>query len=780
MAETNFSLQPQTSNSAHAAKSSGGRQRVISSCLTCRRRKVKCDHAHPICGSCTRGSHVCTWADQVQAATSSGRISKTVCNNYGKASKNGDVQARLDRLEQLLEKAVGSQGGKAVASVRSSTELERPELAQLTPSSASQTSHGGGIASDDGDGTLLLDGGQSQFVSSLHYALLAEEIHDIKALLGDKTEEEKSEVPQSTLVDLLSLGRARSQSSLEQLLPSSQEQRDTLLDIYFANVDPMVRITHKPTVVRKFSYYNQEAHPISFAIYFSAINSLPPKIVQNKFGESKENLLNRFQLGVEITLARENYLTTSSLEIFQGFLLWLICIMREEDMGKAWVLLGLAFRIALDQGLHRDPSLFPVGSMDALTIELRRRLWHQLGHLEFRAAECKGQEPSISEDSYTTLPPRNIDDEDLVEGASPGLAPYDEQKFTTITFQLVRYIGTRALRRIVQDTYRLERRMLDCGLHGTSKPDPAQELRNLYDRIKIMLDELHEENHRKYLHYLNPEIHMQRITLQVASLLEWRSYLLFWLRMPRAYRDIVFSEDIRRSIFEKSVNCVEAVNGAASDVDTARFQWHIGGIASFQAIMHVLSELRNPLFDAPDRQRALSALQTSRNLRENNSSKAWQAIRNMIDKAVAEHKASPREQRPESSSTYVSPPQPISSSMQQDSASTGDMRIYSPMEAIPSYSYQQGPLAQYNPPTVSLPSQSLGTVSMDPMQSIQNQTAPSWEDFSFNNIANIVGDVGPTPGVLPDFDFGFWGDPFNYENEAAMPLPDNFYPWSTS
>jgi hypothetical protein len=29
---------------------------------------------------------------------------------------------------------------------------------------------------DDGDGTLLLDGGQSKFVSSLHYALLAEEV----------------------------------------------------------------------------------------------------------------------------------------------------------------------------------------------------------------------------------------------------------------------------------------------------------------------------------------------------------------------------------------------------------------------------------------------------------------------------------------------------------------------------------------------------------------------------------------------------------------------------
>ena len=96
----------------------------------------------------------------------------------------------------------------------------------------------------------------------------------------------------------------------------------------------MVRITHKSTVIRKFATYNQEAHPIAYAIYFSAINSLPPKVVHNKFGESKETLLNRFQLGVEISLAQENYLTTSNLEIFQGFVLWLTCITREEDMGK--------------------------------------------------------------------------------------------------------------------------------------------------------------------------------------------------------------------------------------------------------------------------------------------------------------------------------------------------------------------------------------------------------------------------------------------------------------
>jgi hypothetical protein len=52
--------------------------------------------------------------------------------------------------------------------------------------------------------------------------------------------------------------------------------------------------------------------------------------------------------------------------------------------------------------------------------------------------------------------------------------------------------------------------------------------------------------------------------------------------------------------------------------------------------MHVLSELRNPLFDSPNRRRALQALQMSRLLKENTNTKAWSVVRSMIDKVLGE------------------------------------------------------------------------------------------------------------------------------------------------
>ena len=121
--------------------------------------------------------------------------------------------------------------------------------------------------------------------------------------------------------------------SLEMLMPETQGGRDALLDIYFSNVDPVVRITHRPSLINKLPAYVHNVHPLAFAIFYSAINSLPPALVESKFGESREELMGKYELGVEIGLARANYLTSSNLELLQAFVLWLTCITREEDIG---------------------------------------------------------------------------------------------------------------------------------------------------------------------------------------------------------------------------------------------------------------------------------------------------------------------------------------------------------------------------------------------------------------------------------------------------------------
>jgi hypothetical protein len=202
-----------------------------------------------------------------------------------------------------------------------------------------------------------------------------------------------------------------------------------------------------------------------------------------------------------------------------------------------------------------------------------------------------------------------------------------------------------------------------------------------------------------------------------------------------------------------------------------------GGIASFQAIMHVLSELRNPLFDTPDRQRALRALQMSRLLRENNGAKAWQAVRNMIDRAIEEHNASSRNTS-QSSSTYTSPRGQANTAPLED-PSNDNVRVFPAMGAIPSYALQMSS-GRYTPdPITTNPQQVQPNPDLLPpmhhqqhqqqqqiqlqqhqqqqqqqqQQSAQNLGQPIWDDFNLTNINNIVGDAQLTPGIMPDFDF---------------------------
>lgn len=105
------------------------------------------------------------------------RVAKPSITGNSKLSRNGDVQARLDRLESLLEKAVTGHAPPQLHPPRHiRQEEEQGHDSDLSPSATSQTSLGAGISSDNNEGTLLLDGGQSKFVSSLHYALLADEV----------------------------------------------------------------------------------------------------------------------------------------------------------------------------------------------------------------------------------------------------------------------------------------------------------------------------------------------------------------------------------------------------------------------------------------------------------------------------------------------------------------------------------------------------------------------------------------------------------------------------
>ncbi|KAK2839261.1 hypothetical protein FQN49_006316, partial [Arthroderma sp. PD_2] len=530
------------------------------------------------------------------------------------------------------------------------------------------------LSTDSYDGALLLEaeGGQSRWVSSLHYALLADEIHDVKMLLRVQARGASSESPPS-----LDQGAApfpfstpfSPETAVDSLIawaPKSVEDCFSLLDTFYSNVDPMTRLVHKPSLQRRFTQYVNEIYgtrtqapgeeneilisgpaihtfkPLALAIFYSAINSLSAEDVQIRFAADKATLMARFQREVEHGLSKEGFLTTPRIEVLQAFVLLLTCQSREDDMSRTWTLLGLAIRIALSQGLHRDPSLFPSNNMDVVQVEARRRLWHQICHLDFRSAESRGQEPTIADEDYTTLLPRNVSDEDLVEGVHPAAETCSPPGFTDMTGHLIRLNGIHCFRRIVRSTYRLERRIKTSTINGSGSLYPVTELQTLFVEVRSMVDEMTAHLQSQYLQYCDPRISHQRLALGLAAVIEWRCWSIFWLRTPKQFREAVVSPEFRQTVLAKSVSLMESMNTMPYDKDAQSFQWHIGGHACFQAIMHIVSELGTPEFQSLDhhplRSRALAVLKKTMDLRRLELSSTWNVINRIISSCLAKNR----------------------------------------------------------------------------------------------------------------------------------------------
>lgn len=143
----------------------------------------------------------------------------------------------------------------------------------------------------------------------------------------------------------------------------------------------------------------------------------------------------------------------------------------------------------------------------------------------------------------------------------------------------------------------------------------------------------------------------------------------------------------------------------------------------------------------------------SRILRENNGTKAWQAIKHMIDKAVTEHNMSPRIQSQDSSS-FANPPAPLPTSIRVDNPSDSNVSAYPALRGLHGYTLP-GSSGQYAPQDLPAQIHEIPARSelLQPTQSIHGQDAPCWDDINLNNINNIVGDVQPALGMIPDFDF---------------------------
>lgn len=164
--------------------------------------------------------------------------------------------------------------------------------------------------------------------------------------------------------------------SLSPWLPLSPEHCFSLLETFFSNVDPVARIVHKPLVRRRMTEYVSVSYPsdsqsepksseelglngfepLLFAIFYAAVNSMGAEAVFSRFGAEKRDLLTRYQHGVELGLGREKFLTTSSIEVLQAFVLFLVSLY--QIYRYSYVNLTLSSRVKVKKTICRKYGQF--------------------------------------------------------------------------------------------------------------------------------------------------------------------------------------------------------------------------------------------------------------------------------------------------------------------------------------------------------------------------------------------------------------------------------------
>ena len=460
------------------------RNRMITSCLECRRRKLKCDKLHP-CTNCNKFSRDCMFLAPALDSVSQQRLN--------------EIKDKMGSLEKVLEEDVAKKGrrdSKPQKDRKSSIDLPGEESSsdddapvpedeqglEPTPLAVVDASYEDDANDDVLDlGVRIGKMRMTERLGGFFRPKMSEELdYTLQNPQMDQrtTNEKMSGMPQlpDDAHDFLEpgptyippgtgliFGDMGSKRNLIEYLPA-KEVADLLITTYYENVHFLARVVHWPSFQVQYDNFwisvlsgleppaSQQA--IVLAIMFSAVASMPETDLNTIFARPKSRVLANFQKGTEVALSKAQVLRTTKIETVQAFVAYLIPMCRDQMSRAHSVLVGTAIRLAECLGMHRDPA--DVYGLPPIECQVRRTVWFQLCFLDFRTGEVHGPRPCIKREDYDTRFPLNIDDADLMSGK----VEESSTRFTDMTLSRIRFECNEMHRIIWYDRLRLEKRKI--------------------------------------------------------------------------------------------------------------------------------------------------------------------------------------------------------------------------------------------------------------------------------------------------------------------------------
>lgn len=114
-----------------------------------------------------------------------------------------------------------------------------------------------------------------------------------------------------------------------------------LWQIYLNNVDPLLKLTHTPTLqVRiieasaNLDKVSRSLEALMFSIYLMAITSTSEEDALSVFNEKRTDLLSKYGRAAQQALVNAEFMRTPDLTLLQAYLLYCVCI----DLLLCWVI----------------------------------------------------------------------------------------------------------------------------------------------------------------------------------------------------------------------------------------------------------------------------------------------------------------------------------------------------------------------------------------------------------------------------------------------------------
>ncbi|KAL5085294.1 fungal-specific transcription factor domain-containing protein [Trichoderma sp. SZMC 28011] len=395
-----------------------------------------------------------------------------------------------------------------------------------------------------------------------------------------------------------------------------------LWQIYIDNINPLLKITHVPSIQSKIIEATSRPHEapknieaLMFGIYVISINSIEDAEIQRIFGESKQELLGRYFPALQQALVNASFMRIPDPLTLQAYLLYLMTVRWYIDPRQVFCMMGIAIRIAQRMGLHRDPDGYGLSPFE---VEQRRRLWWTLVSYDRRVGEMTGSTVTALTSGCDCKKPLNVNDSDLhADGKEP---PKPHTGPTEMLFALTRVeLSMAVASNSNRDSFKMNPEICagspQSGKSAQPGKPPAVTIRLAgQDAPVYTLEGFCAHMEGTYLTHCDPKIplHFFTMTMTRAALCKMR--IINYLVRRHNAEPMPLSEIERDALTTQAISWVEHDNVVMSSESLRPYRWYAMHYFPFPAYMFLVQELRKRQ-SGPLVERAWAAIEANYDLR---------------------------------------------------------------------------------------------------------------------------------------------------------------------